>query len=153
MDDHAEKEIKRAVDLVMSCYLGERCKFCLREYKTLDDLYEAVWAGRHEHGWLACKNCWELEQVYGRVPITIKCSTGTTVLPSPPWDLSVTVTCNPLATVSMSYDNNIRRSFTKDEWIEKAWPILRELTPQCTDCEFYLDMLELTLGKLKEGSE
>lgn len=43
----------------MSVYLGEKCKFCLGEFKTLDDLKDAVWVGRHEHGRLAHKKCWD----------------------------------------------------------------------------------------------
>ena len=43
-----------ALKIVMSMYLGERCKFCGKEYKTLDDLKDTVWAGYHEHGRLAC---------------------------------------------------------------------------------------------------
>lgn len=49
---------KTAVKIVLSTYLGERCKYCDREYETLDDLQETVWAGYHEHGRLACKSCW-----------------------------------------------------------------------------------------------
>lgn len=48
-----------ALELVLSQYLGERCKYCSREYKVLDDLQETVWAGSHEHGRLACKSCWD----------------------------------------------------------------------------------------------
>lgn len=43
---------------VMGIYLGEQCKYCERVYETLEDLAGTVWAGRHEHGRLACKSCW-----------------------------------------------------------------------------------------------
>ena len=48
-----------AVNLALSMYLGEQCKYCGKEYKTLDDLKDTVWAGYHEHGRLACKSCWQ----------------------------------------------------------------------------------------------
>lgn len=44
--------------LALSMYLHERCKFCKKEFKTLEDLRTAVWAGYHEHGRLAHKSCW-----------------------------------------------------------------------------------------------
>jgi len=43
----------------MSFYLGERCKFCGKEYRTLKDLQNTVYAGEHEHGRLACQSCWD----------------------------------------------------------------------------------------------
>ena len=48
-------------ELCMSMYIGERCKFCGMEYKSLKDIRdrEIVWAGYHEHGRSACKECWE----------------------------------------------------------------------------------------------
>lgn len=46
------------LEVVLSMYLGESCKYCLRIYETLDDLKITVWAGYHEHGRLACKDCW-----------------------------------------------------------------------------------------------
>lgn len=45
--------------VALSMYLGERCKFCLRVFETLDDLKDAVYAGYHEHGRVACKSCWD----------------------------------------------------------------------------------------------
>ena len=48
-----------AVKICMSAYLGEQCKFCGKTYETLDDLEDTVWAGYHEHGHLACKECWQ----------------------------------------------------------------------------------------------
>ncbi len=48
------------VDLALSMYLVEQCKYCGKEYKTLSDLKATVWAGYHEHGRLACKSCWDL---------------------------------------------------------------------------------------------
>lgn len=49
------------IRLTMSMRIGEKCKYCLHEYKTLDDLYnrEVVYAGNHKHGLLACKSCWD----------------------------------------------------------------------------------------------
>ena len=47
------------VQVALSVYLGEKCKYCLREYKTLDDLNDTVWAGRHANGRLACQSCWK----------------------------------------------------------------------------------------------
>jgi hypothetical protein len=46
------------VRLALSMYLGEKCKYCLRQYTTLEDLENTVWAGYHEHGRLACQSCW-----------------------------------------------------------------------------------------------
>lgn len=48
-----------ALKIACSMYLGERCKYCGREYKTLDDLRETVWVGYHGHRQLACKGCWD----------------------------------------------------------------------------------------------
>jgi len=45
-------------ELAMSMYLGEHCKYCGKEYRTLDDLRATVWAGYHERGRLACEKCW-----------------------------------------------------------------------------------------------
>ena len=47
------------LEMVLSAYLGESCKYCGRIYETLDDLKETVWAGPHERGRLACKACWQ----------------------------------------------------------------------------------------------
>lgn len=47
-----------AVRIALSMYLGEKCKFCKEEFKTLEDLKTAVWAGYHEHGRLAHESCW-----------------------------------------------------------------------------------------------
>ena len=46
------------VENALSMYLGEKCKYCGREYKTLADLKDTVYAGYHEHGRLACGSCW-----------------------------------------------------------------------------------------------
>ena len=48
------------LQLCLSMYLWERCKFCGRTYETLDDLKDTVWAGYHEYGRLADKQCWNL---------------------------------------------------------------------------------------------
>ena len=47
-----------AVNLALAMYLGEQCKYCGKVYETLDDLKDAVYAGYHEHGRLACQSCW-----------------------------------------------------------------------------------------------
>ena len=52
------------VNLALSMYLGEQCKFCGKEYTTLADLSDAVYAGYHEHGRLACKRCWDEDVAY-----------------------------------------------------------------------------------------
>jgi hypothetical protein len=46
-------------NFALRMYLGEKCKFCLREFITLEDLKDAVYAGYHEYGRIACKSCWE----------------------------------------------------------------------------------------------
>ena len=48
-----------AVKLVLSAYLGEKCKYCLKEFKTIESLDDAVWVGYHEHGRLAHEKCWK----------------------------------------------------------------------------------------------
>jgi len=48
-----------AVKLALSMYLGEKCKFCGKEYKTLQDLENTVWADYYDNGRLACKECWQ----------------------------------------------------------------------------------------------
>jgi len=47
------------INIALSMYLGEKCKYCLREFNTLDDLKDCVYAGYHNHGRIACKSCWE----------------------------------------------------------------------------------------------
>ena len=47
------------MEMTLSMYLGEQCKYCLRIFDTLDDIKTAVYAGYHEHGRLACKKCWD----------------------------------------------------------------------------------------------
>lgn len=46
------------VNLALSAYIGERCKYCGKVYETLDDLKDVFWAGYQQHGCLACKTCW-----------------------------------------------------------------------------------------------
>jgi hypothetical protein len=48
-----------ALKIAMSAYLGEHCKFCGQEFKTLEDLKDTVFAGYHEHGRLAHQECWD----------------------------------------------------------------------------------------------
>ena len=45
------------IDLAMSMYLGKRCKYCLKEYTTLEELKDIVYAGTNE---FACEDCWKL---------------------------------------------------------------------------------------------
>lgn len=47
------------VEVALSMYLGERCKYCGKQYKTLADLKDTVYAGYHERGRLACGSCWQ----------------------------------------------------------------------------------------------
>ena len=47
------------VKVALSMYLGEKCKYCLKEYTTLEELKGAVFAGYHEYGRLACDTCWK----------------------------------------------------------------------------------------------
>jgi len=49
------------VEMALSMYLGEKCKYCLHEFKSNQDLRDrkAVYAGYHEYGRLACKKCWD----------------------------------------------------------------------------------------------
>ena len=59
-----EVDGETAYKIVMSMYLGEKCKYCLREFKTLEDLNDTVWAGCHEHGRLACRSCWKKNNIW-----------------------------------------------------------------------------------------
>ena len=47
------------VKLALSMYLGEHCKYCDREFETLVDLEDSVYAGYHDRGRLACQKCWD----------------------------------------------------------------------------------------------
>ena len=40
-------------------FLGEQCKYCSRVFKTLHDLEDAVYAGCHKGGRIACYKCWK----------------------------------------------------------------------------------------------
>lgn len=48
-------------EMVLSMYIGEKCKYCLYEFVSLFDIRErnVVYAGYHEHGRIACKKCWD----------------------------------------------------------------------------------------------
>ena len=46
------------LDLVLSTYFGEHCKFCLKEFKTLQDIENSVWCPS-EVGRIAHKECWD----------------------------------------------------------------------------------------------
>ena|SRR3990167_11396218 len=47
------------IEVALSMYLNEQCKYCGKTYITLDDLHDTVFAGFHEHGRLACRSCWD----------------------------------------------------------------------------------------------
>ena len=49
------------VEIALSMYIGEKCKYCLHEFTSNADLRqrEVVYAGYHEHGRIACKACWD----------------------------------------------------------------------------------------------
>ena len=50
---------KHMLEVYMSMSLGEHCKYCDKEYTTIDELKDTVYAGSHERGRLACKKCWD----------------------------------------------------------------------------------------------
>lgn len=45
-------------EISLSGYLGQRCKFCGKLYGSLSDLADVIYVGKHEHGTLACRECW-----------------------------------------------------------------------------------------------
>jgi hypothetical protein len=45
--------------LAISMYIGEKCLFCGREYKTFAELKDTVWVGQSENRRLACASCWQ----------------------------------------------------------------------------------------------
>ena len=56
LDDDNRADVLR---LALSMYLGERCKYCGVTFATLDDLHDTVFAGYHQWGRLAHKECWD----------------------------------------------------------------------------------------------
>jgi hypothetical protein len=54
-----EDNRKELAELALSNYLGECCKYCGKQAKTLDDLRTAVFAGYHAKGRIACQVCWD----------------------------------------------------------------------------------------------
>ena len=61
-DDNRETYFK----LAMSKYLGEKCVYCLREYTTLAELDDAVFAGYHPNrGKLAHQACFDKHNQQG----------------------------------------------------------------------------------------
>jgi len=59
MSEYLTVSKKSAIKIALSMYLGEKCKYCGKEYKALKDLDNTVWAGSHANGRLACKKCWD----------------------------------------------------------------------------------------------
>jgi len=54
------EENKDALSLLaLSMYIGEKCVFCKREYKDLDDLKDTIWVGQNQDRRLACLGCWQ----------------------------------------------------------------------------------------------
>lgn len=49
------------LEVALSMYCGEACKYCGHVYETTEDLRarDARWAGYHERGRLACGMCWK----------------------------------------------------------------------------------------------
>ena len=54
-----EENRPAVLELALSMYLGEYCKYCNKQYLSLDDLSNTVFAGYHDGGRLACKECWK----------------------------------------------------------------------------------------------
>ncbi len=54
-----------AVNIALSAYLGESCKYCGFTAKSLEDLYDkdVVWVGYHSKGRWACKSCFEKNKI------------------------------------------------------------------------------------------
>jgi hypothetical protein len=51
--------------MALQQYVGERCPYCMREFKTIEDLNEAVWNRPTEWGSIAHKSCWQGENQGG----------------------------------------------------------------------------------------
>jgi hypothetical protein len=49
------------VEVALSMYVGEKCKYCGHEYTSNEDLRarDVVYAGYHANGRTACKSCWD----------------------------------------------------------------------------------------------
>ncbi len=45
--------------MALAMYLGEGCKYCPKTFDTLEQLKDAVWAGYHDRGRLAHRECWK----------------------------------------------------------------------------------------------
>jgi hypothetical protein len=54
-----EQNQAELAQIALSVYLGQKCLFCGREYKTLEDLKETLWVGQDENRRLACSGCWK----------------------------------------------------------------------------------------------
>lgn len=58
-----EQNKAQLAHFALSVYIGEKCLFCEREYKTMDDLKDTLWVGQDDGRRLACLGCW---QKYGQ---------------------------------------------------------------------------------------
>jgi hypothetical protein len=47
-------------EIALSMYLGETCPYCLKKFKTVDDLKTAVYNGYTKHGRIAHGDCFKL---------------------------------------------------------------------------------------------
>ena len=56
--DVTDKNREALVNLTLSMFLGEKCKYCLKKFETLKDLEDTIWAGSHKYGRLAHEKCW-----------------------------------------------------------------------------------------------
>jgi hypothetical protein len=45
--------------IAVSVYIGEKCLFCGRKYKTLEDPRDTVWVGQDESRCLVRSGCWQ----------------------------------------------------------------------------------------------
>jgi hypothetical protein len=51
-----------ALRIALSMHFGEKCKYCLKEFQTVEDFESAVWVGCHDHGRIAHEACYKQAQ-------------------------------------------------------------------------------------------
>lgn len=51
-------DVETVTELVLSVYLGKRCKYCGKLYETLEDLEDTVRDWPHNDN-PVCESCWE----------------------------------------------------------------------------------------------